>query len=283
MKITNKANLPDAIVRAITNDPYNAGRSDISVTRLIDSPQIVALAKKHYTEIEEDASDRIWALLGQAVHVILERAESVAVAEGRLTVEIEGWKVSGGFDRMAVIETLLQDYKVTSVWAVKDGVKREWERQLNCLRYLAWMHGHKIEKLQIVAILRDWSIAKAFEDPNYPQQQVKVIDVPTWDLSVTEEYMRARVRLHQAAQSGEPLECTEDERWERATWAIKKPEAKRATKANIETEAEAQQMAAEKPGLIVEKRGEAIRCKFYCSVNKFCRQYNQQAQEAVTA
>ena len=84
MKITNKFNLPEAIYEAVKNDGYTRGDSDISVTQLIDSPYIRELKNNHNSEIEEDATDRIWSLLGQAVHTILERADTEDLKEERL-------------------------------------------------------------------------------------------------------------------------------------------------------------------------------------------------------
>ena len=163
MHITNNANLPAAIVRAVVNDPYDAGACDISVTRLIGPPQIRVLEREHAEELTEDASDRIWSLIGQIGHGILERAEVLAnagaIAERRLFADIAGWRISGQFDRMTIDDDgTLSDYKFTSVWAVADGAKPEWEAQLNILRWLAERNGYPpIRRLLLVAILRDWS------------------------------------------------------------------------------------------------------------------------------
>src|SRR5258706_69449 len=68
--VTNKHGLPDAIVRAVLNDPYDRGDADFTVTQLLQPPQLARLTQAN--PIPEDVSDRIWALLGHAVHVILE-------------------------------------------------------------------------------------------------------------------------------------------------------------------------------------------------------------------
>jgi len=81
MKITHQAPRPDAIVGALIHDPYPCGRAgDLSGTRRIDAPRIRLLTRQHWAEIEEDAAERIWALRGQAVHRLLERAERQATA-----------------------------------------------------------------------------------------------------------------------------------------------------------------------------------------------------------
>ena len=64
MKYTNKFNLPESIVNAVKRPSYSRGKSTISVTQLINSPQIVALREKHSDDIEVDVSDQVWALFG---------------------------------------------------------------------------------------------------------------------------------------------------------------------------------------------------------------------------
>ena len=54
MKITNKHNLPELVVNALTFDTYSRGESDISITQLIDSPRISLLERQHSDEIEQD-------------------------------------------------------------------------------------------------------------------------------------------------------------------------------------------------------------------------------------
>ena len=99
MKLTNKSNLPSVIKRAVLNDPYDGSGSDISTTRLIAPPRIKVLEEKHWDEIEEDLSDKIWALLGSSVHSVIERAVTDEdISELRLFHEVNGWTLSGQFD-----------------------------------------------------------------------------------------------------------------------------------------------------------------------------------------
>ena len=115
MEITNKLNLPEPLVNAVKNDPYNSGDSDISCTGLIGSAWQRQLSIKHGSKIVEDASQRIYALLGQSVHSILERAKAPHYrVEERLfyTVEVDGKKftISGQFDYTTRNLTRLQGY-----------------------------------------------------------------------------------------------------------------------------------------------------------------------------
>ena len=280
MRITNNADLPAAIVEAVRNDPYDAGDCDISVTRLIGPPQMRVLERRHAEDISEDASDRIWALVGQIGHGILERAETVAIAERRLFAEIAGWRVSGQFDRLTVLDDgSLADYKFTSVWAVADGPKSEWVAQLNALRWLAERNGYPpIRRLLIVAILRDWSKGKARQGNGYPPQQVKVVPVPLWPLEAAERYIAERIELHrlaeQAAERGLPLpECTPEERWAKPTsYAVRKPGRRSAVKLYDDHDAAWKHAAELQNGYVEVRPGESVRCADYCAVAAFCAQ-----------
>lgn len=272
MKLTNRYNLPQALVNAVANDPYDAGRSDISATSLIDAPQRRALLFKHRDEIIEDVSDRIWALLGSAIHHILERAEDEhAVVEERLFAEVDGWIVSGQFDRYLPKSFIIQDWKVTTVYKAQSD-PGEWERQLNVLAWLARRNGLRVDKVQICAIMRDWAKSRSMNDKTYPATNVMVIDVPIWPDAVAEEYIRERVHLHQQAREGNPEPCTDKERWYTGDkWAVKKPTAQRAYKV-FDTEQEA--IANCNDSMVVEHRpGEYKRCQQYCEAAKFCAQW----------
>lgn len=287
--------MPEAIVDAVRNDPYSRGPSDISVTQLIAPPRKVELERRHSHEIVEDASDRIWALLGQAAHSVLQRAKQDALTEERLFASVAGWTVSGAFDTLALMEIApglwdLSDYKITSVWAVKDGAKIEWEQQLNCLAQLLRRHTFDVGRLRIIAILRDWSKLEAKRSPDYPQRQVVVLDVPLWTPEKAEAYLAERVRIHRAArEAGELPDCTPEERWARPTvWAVTKAGNKRATSlhhSEIEAQIEAEKLrmtAKRGSDYVVTKRpGESARCASYCAAAPFCDQWKRiQAEQA---
>lgn len=271
MKITNRANLPQAIVDAITNDGYSKGEADISVTGLLRPPRLAILEKAHEGDIVEDASDRIWSLLGQSIHTILERANRVAIAERRLFMNVEGWIVSGSMD-LYEEAGCLHDYKVTSVWKLVKGDLGEWEDQLNLYSVILRHHGHKVEKLQVVAILRDWSKREAERDEAYPQAQVVNIDIPLWSEENAMKFMRERVLLHKQAQIVLP-ECTPKDRWAQPdVYAVMKPGRKSAIKLYAQKHL-ADMHAADQKGLfVVDRPGRNVRCDSYCRVAAFCTQ-----------
>lgn len=286
MKITNTQNLPEAIVRAVTNDPYDSAGSDISATRLLQPPRINVLTQRHWDDIEEDVSDRIHSLVGQSVHHVIERAaiDTDDLVEQRLFANNEqtmGWVLSGQFDYLSKDGQLI-DFKTTSAWAALDAIqngKSEWEAQLNILDWLIRHNDvkHEVKSLSICAILRDWSKLKALTSDNYPKQQVVMIPVKRWTPEEQDEYVQNRIILHQAAaEEEEPPVCSPEERWNKPdTYAVMKDGRKSAVRL-LPTMEEAKQfikdngMSEGKGCKIVLRKGEDTRCAHYCAVRDFC-------------
>ncbi len=261
--LTNKLGLPSGIVRAVENDPYSRGKSDISVTQLIAPAYQRRLMGLH--EPQEDVADRIWALLGTSVHHIIERAyRGSGLSEKRLFTEVNGWTVSGQLDVLE--DDVLTDFKVTSVWS-RDG-KIEWEQQLNLLFALCHLNGYAVERLQIVAIYRDWSMMKAGAG-DYPASQVGVIPVPKWPVEEAIKFLYQRVEEH---QNPEPPPCTDQERWMTPpVFALMKKGNKRAVK--LYEDRDEAQKAADEGGkaMYVEARPVSYRrCENYCPVSTVC-------------
>ena len=268
--VTNVHGLPEALVRAVTNDPYSNGGADISVTTLIDAPQVRRLKKAHADNITVDVSERIWALLGQGVHTVLERAalrSEGMVAETRLFAKVRGWTLSGQFDVMALESGVLSDYKVTSVAKLQDTDK--WIQQLNILRWLAYQNGENVLSLEIIAILRDWKKGEAERKPSYPQAPIVRVPIPMWELHEADEFVEERVMLHQL-DTTESIDCTDEERWYTGTtYALVKPGNTRALRVLDEPP----EAGSVPEGYTVEERpGVYRRCESYCEVRAFCSQ-----------
>lgn len=268
--ITNNAGLPLPLVEAIKRDPYSSNGSDITVTTLLKPPRAVALEHQHREEITEDAADRLWALIGQIGHLILERSGGLST-ELRLFSTVRGWRVSGQMDLLS--GNVLTDYKLTSVWSCKDGLKPEWEQQMNALRWVASKNEINIEKAQIVAIYRDWSKLEARRSSDYPRHQAQVFDVPLWSLEQAEKWIFNRVEAHQAARTVLP-ECTSEERWEKPPkWAVMKKGRERAVKL-CESQSIANDMVESlgNSHYVQHRPGEQVRCQNYCAAMLFCQQ-----------
>jgi hypothetical protein len=276
--LTNLANLPDAIVAAVANDSYSKGDGvDISVTGILKPPRQVVLETRHHDAITQDVSERVWSLLGQSVHTILERANRRGIAERRLYIACEGWTISGGMD-LYDEEGVLSDYKITSSHKLVQGNLDDWVSQLNLYSAILRHHGHAVSKLQVIAILRDWSKLQARRDPNYPQAQVVNVPIALWDHTRALEFMRTRVRLHQQARISLP-ECTAEERWAKPDqWAVMKQGRKSAVKLYSNPDEAMDHAVTHKDLVVMHRRGESIRCAEYCAVSPFCDQWKQLKQ-----
>jgi hypothetical protein len=265
-------------------DRYSKGTSDISVTTLIDAPRVNILKQQEHSNIEVDATDMIWPLLGTAVHHMLESAtpKGNVTMEERLFVDINGWVVSGQIDHQEEVGGFIHisDYKVTSVWSVIYG-KEDWVRQLNCYAQLVRMaKGKDVRSVRIVAILRDWQRREAQFKPEYPQSPVVSVDIPLWPEAEALSYMQDRVTMHQEAQAAwdtqeAVVECSDEERWTKPdTWAVVKKGAKRATKVfDSNKDAINHALALGVQYLVQERKGGRTRCENYCSVSDFCTQW----------
>lgn len=291
MRITNKYNLPAPLVKAVslTHHKSDDDPNSIRVSQVIMPVQIRALLKRHEDEIEEDAADRIFSLLGTLLHDNLEQnAKDLlnCTTEEALSTEILGWKVTGHYDLAEAELTLegetLTDWKLTSIYAMKDkDLKPEWDAQVNIYAELIRLAGKTVSKAQIVAIGRDWSKRRAERESDYPQRQVIIKPVALWSSETVHTFLETRVALHQKADR-ENLwpACTPDERWARPDiWAIYKKGNKRATKLCY-SESEAARWLDNNIAndhlhyYHVEHRpGESIRCESYCPVSKFCGQW----------
>ena len=280
MKITNTSGLPEALVRAVQNDPYSKGDSDFSVTELISPPRQAALKSKFRDQLVEDAEDRLYSLYGQITHLILERANGAsAIAEKRYFGTIAGARVSAQVDTLDLENGILSDWKFTTSYKFKanNDTPKEWVMQLNFQLELLRQNGLDCKALQIIGLLRDYSKLEARRDADYPQSPVVTEPIEMWPREKTVKIFSDRVILHRQARVELPL-CSEEDRWSRPTkYALMKNGGARAVKLYT-TEQEA--LAAVKPGHFVETRpGEDIRCDNYCSVSQFCTQKNPKLKE----
>lgn len=292
MKLTNRTNLPEALVKAMTNDPYDAGDSDFTATSLLKPARIVALEARHKHEITEDAEDGIYRLYGQVAHGVLERANMADLAEKRFfaTFNVGGvdYKVSAQMDTLSVTDGTLSDFKFTTSWGFKKDQppKPEWVAQLNIQLELMRMNGQDASKLQIIGLLRDFQLSMAKQDPNYPQSPIATHDIPMWPREQTQSFIKLRIGAHVNARTILP-ECSPDEKWAKPdTWAVIKKGQKRAINGGVcLSEPIAQGVMAKNPGTFIQHRpGESVRCANYCAAAEFCTQFqrtkNQGADEA---
>ena len=280
MFLKNEMNLPQEFVDAVTFQ--KPCQEIIRVTSLIDSPRIRQLRIRHWESLSEDVSERVWALLGQAVHLLLAQKERPdSFVEERLKMKIGGKTVSGQSDLLR--GTHLDDWKVTSAWTVvfNPAGREEWKHQVNVYRKLWNINAFDVKTMRIITILRDWTRNKALSDHNYPQLPIQTFDIPIMDNM--DEYIEKRVELHKQAESlGDddlPV-CTDEERWiSKSNWAVMKEGRKSAVRSK-DTEAEAQayfeSMSDKDKGKckVVERKGGFKRCMLkngFCPVRAACK------------
>jgi len=230
MKITNKTNLPDAIVNYrhhVENTKYSSGGADYSVTTLIDSPRTKILSKQHYKEMEKDASEDIFAMLGTAMHHIVEAGATFDhVKEERLFTEVDGKSISGQIDLQEIrrdnsIDII--DFKVSSVWAaIIDGMKkREWISQLNMYAELVERSKRvKVNSINVCCLFRDWSKTESKRRADYPKAAIQRADLPLWTKAERGKFLSDRVATHikaseMYADNKILPRCTDEERWHR--------------------------------------------------------------------
>lgn len=301
--LTNKLNLPEPFLRAAEAGLYSKGEARYSVTELIDTPRVGALRRLYRDVIVEDVADQSDSLMGTMFHKLLEAAgapATEAILEERLYAEVDGTLISGAMDHTTLHGSgCLDDYKSTKVYSVRTALrvgKPDWIAQLNIYRWLRALHGQVIEKLRIIAWMKDWSLrdamAAAARQPgpgDYPEHAILPIEIPVWTLEETEAYVRERIKLHIAADEwavaiegdpaldNEPL-CTDDERWrEPVRWAVMKDGRKTAIKL-YDTKAEAEFVATQTKGGFIEERGGTYkRCVLYCTIGRagLCTQWER--------
>jgi len=289
MKITNRHGVPEPLMTLANRDFYSKGRSSYSVTELLMSPRIKHLRAQHDENIETDVSDMLWSLLGSALHVVAERGETPGwSAEERLFLDINGTVISGQIDLQEYVDSdpvgdvVVYDYKFTSVWAVMNS-KIEWEEQLNIYRYLVEkVKGRKVAGLKICAFIRDWSRHDVRD--GYPPAQITVLDIPIWDMEITERFVHERLHLHQSTNTdyeGVLPECTDQDRWMSETvYAVRKEGRKTAIRV-FKDKTEADQLAQEKQGYVEVRKGEPKRCTGnWCGVNEWCDQHRAYVAQA---
>jgi hypothetical protein len=289
--VTNNFNLPTPIYNAVSR-LYPPQRNRFSVTALIGSPQQRMLQMVFWDKLQEDASDRLWLLLGSSVHYILEKGVGDhELAEEKIVISYRKHDIVGKADLLDAKHIII-DFKVTSVWSFILGNKQDWTTQLNLYAWLYRKAGYKVKGLKVAAILRDWSRGKIY-DKDYPNCPFQQVVLPLWSNDRVEKYIDHRLKLHvKAEKEGIIPFCTPEERWAKDdVWAVKKVGNKRALPGgvcNSETDADTFIAARleKEPKIKLEidfRPGEKTKCANYCRVAAFCKQYQDELTATMAA
>lgn len=288
MKYTNNYDLPKSIFEALVKNTYDLSQTDISkisVTTLASPPRMRQLRVRHWNDLEEDAADNLWILMGSAIHEVLERVNPEdRMVEERLEEDVLGVTVSGKLDLYEKSTNTIQDYKFTSVWSAKQEDKKEWIAQINCYAWLLRKKGFEVDKAYINAILRDWRKTESLKYNDYPPIAYKKINIELWSLEEQQKYVEERVKIHQSVLELADVElpiCSEEERWAKPdTFAVYKNKNKTASRVlNSNDEAvnwidnatnEDIEKGKKNEYRIDERKGGDTRCQGYCSCCEFC-------------
>jgi len=283
MILTNKHNLPPLLYAFLLVDFYDYAPDNVntkSATQLIRPVQEVVLTERYDDEIEVDVIDRLWALLGQGIHAVLENLDldslmqresnlppgvreflsnfipkyKQAIKEKRLSIEFEDFTIRGKFD--VIFENHLHDYKSTSTYKIKIGEYDDWILQLSIYRWLFMkVEGVKLEDTGFTdVILRDWSQGFLDHDRTgkYPKIPIQEIAHKLWSFDEVESYIKSRLTAIKESRSLMDYElspCTDKDRW--MGWDRKK------------------------------KKNVFRKCKRYCYARKFCHQYRADKGEQI--
>lgn len=276
MILTNKYNLPEQIVNAVKSDYDNNGT--YSATTLIKDPKEIILFNRHENEIEEDVSERIYALLGTSVHYILEKNEEGEneFKEERLYYKIGNDTISGKFDLYDMKEEKVMDFKNTSVWTYLMDDTKKYRQQLLTYAFILRKNGFPCNSGRIIQIFRDWSRTKAKVTAGYPKAPVNTIDFYFEEKDFIEIEKLITEKLQEINKyintpDDEIPTCSKENRWATEDkFAVMKNGRKSALRVLNSLE-EAQTWIQFNGGDRIEERpAESRKCKDYCQCNKFC-------------
>jgi hypothetical protein len=281
MTITNRLNLPKAIVDSCQTDQHCAPDT-LSITTLLKGTKEIILTERHWEEMTDDAADRIWAIFGTAVHKVLEESESENVFnEAYLSHEVCGIKITGKMDVYNMAEHVIDDYKTASVWKIIKGDFEDWRMQGIGYAWLLVNNGFEVKKARFTALLKDHKKSEARNKADYPKSPCYIyeFDISDADIAMFDSFVREKVteyiRLSNFKDDTIP-ECSEKERWaSEDTFAVMKEGRKSAVRVFVEP-VSAESFLSEQTGgkYYIEKRpGESKKCLEYCGCCDFCNFY----------
>lgn len=278
MNVTNRMNLPEALVKAVSTERHNKGGEYSATTLLKDATEVI-LNNRHFEEIEVDASDSIWQIFGTAVHAIFENQSDNTFKEEQFKVKVSNSVVTGRVDSYDMENELLCDWKTASVWKVQFKDFSDWYKQGMIYAWLMKQSGLTVKRCRFIALLKDHSKSKARFDNEYPQSPVYVyqFDVTEKALAEIETYIFDKVKSFEEAEKiadSELPPCSKESRWASDDkFAAMKKGRKTALKL-CDTEEEAKSYPSCE--YVEFRKGESRKCSDYCTACKWCPFYNKE-------
>jgi len=280
MKITNKLGLPFGLVKAVTTEKHNA-ENCISATTLLQGIKQILLTERHWEELEDDVSDRVWAIWGQAVHLLMINEGEHDFTEQKMTFKIKGITVTGTIDNYDMKHGIIFDYKTASVNKIRFKDFKDWYLQGMIYAWLLNKNGFNVKKCRFIALLKDHSKTEMMRDSQYPKKPVHVYEFPVTltELMKIDSFIKERVIEYQTYHSlhdDKIPSCKPEERWDKATtYAVMKQGNKKAVKLFDNTQDANERVGKLGSAYFVETRkGESTKCRHYCLCRKFCNYYH---------
>lgn len=211
MKVENRNNLPEQIVRIVSKERKVVdGR--FSVTEILNGEREIILTRKHRDKITVDVSDMIATIFGSAVHKILELETDESKAEIRLEANVGDNVLSGRIDILDKENGVIEDYKTTSVYKIISEKYDDWKKQGLMYAWLAWKNGIMIDTVKFHALIKDWKKRESKYKKNYPESAFKTIEfkVTSIELREIEQWI---VEKFEKLKTDDPDVCSKDERW----------------------------------------------------------------------
>ena len=269
MIYTNKLNLPEVFNKVIKDKAPIDNR--YSVTELLKPTREILLTRKYYNNLETDISDGITALFGSAVHKVFEE-NSEENSEVKIEVQIGEDTIVGIIDHIS--EDSIDDYKTCSVTKV---MKKDFDNNEDQIKIYAWMRflkdGIITRKGKLYYLMKDWSKVKSATSSNYPQSPIYIheFEIRDSDYDYVENYIMNKLgEIHK----GELIECSEIEKWYTGTeYAVYKNVGDKRASYVTKDEEDAHNYITNKLGGVGEiqvRKGENLKCKYYCLCNKYC-------------
>jgi len=286
MILKNKMNLPEGFVKAVSTEKHNAPGC-LSATTLIQGVKQIILTDRYWDYLEEDVSDRIWAIFGTAVHSVLAKEGEYDFIEQEMSYKVGGITVTGQIDCYNMKHGIIDDYKTATVTKIKFKNFVDWYLQGMIYAWLLVKNNFPVKRCRFIAILKDHSKTDAMRERDYPKAPVYIYEFPVTqkDLFKIGMFIKNKVEEYQhciTLPDNDIPPCTSEERWERPPkFAVMKDGLKRAVRL-FDRQEDAELLVETKCGkhYIEHRKGESVKCRSYCSCNCFCSFYKESVIKA---
>lgn len=293
MKLVNNSNIPEVIFNALKFNWYSGSeeKRDWSITELLKPIRSAILNKRYDNVIEQDAMSNIWAMMGSAMHIVLEKGsldkEHLGLlVEKRLEAEILGKKITGGMDIYDEQNKCVIDFKFQTIWnwIYLDDHIDDLKFQLNAYRILLKRNGYEVNSMKVIFLFRDWREYEITRFAGYPDTQYKELEIEVIDddemLKIIEEKINNLEKYKDAPDNEIPV-CTKAERWQKEdSWKIM---FKNKCIKTFYSEEEAQAFVDEKNyGTIKYTKEMPKRCHKYCAAHDYCDFYVNEVKPLIS-